>query len=343
MEKDIIYKEYEEYYPTLLKCMHRLHMYIYKLLYEESMPVLASRIKSVQSLSYKIEHEKLELKTILENRDTIGLRVICLSSSKVKDVVKLIETNLNSIEIKDTQTRLGEDRFGYSSTHIIIRLNENDSENIKESPEEDYKELWVEIQVRTYAQHIFADLSHKYSYKSSKYIPPEIKRPLFRIAALSEVADNEINQFEEARLKYIHDYKPTDDNAINIESLKIYFSTRFEDFRNIGPQEDYEGIVKDLDHFGIKTIRDLNLLVDKHFSEFREIELRRLDYLKQRLGPKIKSYEGLVKNNYIYSYVGTIRGILELEFKEVWDKYYVDALQKPTFEKIRKMLGQVDE
>jgi hypothetical protein len=62
-------------------------------------------------------------------------------------------------------------------------------------------ELCAEIQVRTVLQHAWAAIDHRLNYKRANEIPVELKRQLFRISALLEVADD---QFESVRLAAEH-------------------------------------------------------------------------------------------------------------------------------------------
>lgn len=341
MDKDQIYLEYNANFQKLLDCMARLNLFLYKQLHKEfsdSMPILTSRTKSVQSLAFKIEQMESSPTSILEIHDIIGIRIICLTESVVKEIVQLIPSMLNIEEVKDTRIRLGENQFGYTSIHLIGKMISEDSEKIRTDTEEDFVGLKYEIQVRTYAQHIFADLAHKYSYKSGKYIPSNIKRPLFRVAALSETIDEEINRFEQERKSYLESRPANSDELINIENLRTFLSSKLEQFRSIGEQEDYEGVIRDLKEFEIKRIPDLENLIDKHYEDFRALELKRLEEFIQIVGKDNEMVRKFIDNNYIYSYVGTIRNILNQEFKTKWVEYKENAIDKPMWDLIKQKL-----
>ena len=342
METIQIYKEYKENSAHYWNCVLGINMFLTSKFYEDpnnDHPILSSRVKGSSSVVYKVEHSKSPITSITELHDLIGLRLICISESVVDEVSRRIQSWLNIIHIENTRTRLGEDQFGYSSVHLIGQVDQPLSDEISKYRPGIYVGLYFEIQVRTMAQHIFADLSHKYSYKSGKYIPGDIKRSLYRVAALSEVMDNEINGFEEAREKYLEDYKPDPKDEINIDSLRILLQRKFEPFRDKQQQEDFDGLMQDLDHFKIKSIPDLEALINKHYEAYRQHEIKTLHEGIAKYGqpPGIKD---LVDNNYIHSLVGAVRGILQQEFKGNWDTYSNEHVQIPMWAKIRAILKE---
>ncbi len=341
MTNEEVYREYNESFKHLLDCTSNLNMFLFKELQKAcpyAMPYISSRTKTVKSVAFKVEQMENPPDSILRIHDLVGVRIVCLTESIVEEVANLIPTLINIIDTKNTKIRLGEDQFGYTSIHLIGELTTEDSNRIRRSDAEDYSGLKYEIQVRTFAQHIFADLSHKYSYKSGKFIPSSIKRPLFRIAALSETIDQEINRFEEERTKYINDYKPDPEEQITLDNLKLFLTAKLEEFRNIEGKEDYDGLLRDLNHFEIKAIGDLDQLIDKHYAEFLKLEKRRLEQMIELAGEDNEFIAKFVEGNYIYSYVGTIRGILNQEFKTEWVQYKRDAIDGPMWDMIRDMI-----
>ncbi len=341
MTNEEVYKEYNESFNHLLACTSSLNMFLFTELqkvYPNAMPYISSRTKTVNSVAFKVEQMENPPNSILRIHDLIGVRIVCLTESIVQEVANLIPTLLNIVDTKNTKIRLGEDQFGYTSIHLIGELTTGDSNRIRRSDVEDFNGLKHEIQVRTFAQHIFADLSHKYSYKSGKFILSRIKRPLFRIAALSETIDQEINRFEEERTEYINDYKPDPEEQITLDNLKLFLTGKLEEFRNIEEKEDYDGLLRDLIHFRIKDIGDLDQLIDKHYDEFVELEKRRLNQMIELAGEDNEFIAKFVEDNYIYSYAGTIRGILNQEFKTEWVKYKKDAIDRPMWQMIRDVI-----
>lgn len=341
MTNEEVYKQYNGIFKLLLACTSRVYMHLYKELqkhYPNAMPYMSSRTKDVESVAFKVEQMEIAPRSLIEIYDLIGIRIVCLTESIANEVANLIPKLLNIVDTKDTKIRLGEDQFGYSSIHLIGKLTKDDSNKIRNSEDEEFIGLKFEIQVRTFAQHIFADLSHKYSYKSGKYIPGNIKRPLFRIAALSETIDEEIGRFQEERKNYINQYSPDQKEQISIDNLKLFLSNKFEIFRNIENKEDYDGLVRDLNHFGIKTIGDLDQLINKHYKEFLRLEERDLSQMIEIAGKDNAMIQKFIESKYIYSYVGTVRGILNQEFKSEWVKHKRNTIEPQMWKMINEML-----
>jgi putative GTP pyrophosphokinase len=62
-----------------------------------------------------------------------------------------------------------------------------------------YADIRAEIQVRTALQHAWSAVHHKLEYKSSTEAPPELRRRLFRLSALFELADEQFSELRDAR------------------------------------------------------------------------------------------------------------------------------------------------
>lgn len=341
MTSEEVYKNYQVLFKRLLACTSRINMFLYKKIqeiYPNSMPYISSRTKTEKSVAFKIEQMTESPDSILFLHDLIGIRIVCLTETIVSEFATLIPTWLNIIYTKNTKIRLGEDQFGYTSIHLIGEITADDNSKIRQPVDDDFTGLKYEVQVRTFGQHIFADLSHKYSYKSGKFIPSNVKRPLFRIAALSETIDQEINRFEEERQKYIDRYTPDPEELITLDNLKLFLNEKLGELRNHEDKEDYDGLLRDLNHFGIKAIGALDGLVDKHFTDFLKLEQRRLKEIIEMAGEDNEFIQKFVQRKYIYSFVGVIRGILNQEFKTEWVEYKQEVIDKPMWELIRKMV-----
>lgn len=337
----------EKEFDKFLKASSDLYMNLYNLFQkelDESKPFLESRVKSTKSVAYKVDQLKNPPKHVSELHDIIGLRCICLTPDIVDKTVELIESQFNITNVYNTKTRLDDGQFGYSSTHLIGKISSNDNEKINKDKKYNYENLQFEIQVRTLSEHIFAALSHKNSYKTGKYINSEIKRPLFRIAALSEVIDNEINNFEKARKAYIEEYAVNEEEKINIDNLKLILPTLLDTKRNIDDFEPYDDLARDLQAFNVKSIEDLKDLVEKNFKNFRQFELKKIGELKERLTKQPNEIlQKLVDRNFLYGYVGTIRGIMNQEFKTEWDQYNQNVVQKEMWAKIIELAESFKE
>lgn len=347
MTTDEVYDQMDKEFSRMLKSKWAIRMHLYKIFQKAmpyTIPFIESRIKTTKSVAYKVEQLKSPPKSIIDIHDIIGIRFICLTPKIVEEVVQIIKSELTINKEYNTKTRLDETQFGYSSIHLIGKISKEDNEIINEEKEYDFEGLKYEIQIRTISEHIFAALSHKNSYKTGKFIKSEIKRPLFRIAALSEVIDNEIENFEEARNKHIEAENLDPNDQISIENLMLFLPKIIDSKRDTGLNEPYDDLVRDLFAFNIKSLKDLGELVKKNYKEFRRLELKKIEVLKSKLKEKHNdNLQNLVVQNFIYGFTGTIRGIMNQEFKTEWQKYNEEYVQKPMWEKLRQMAEQLSE
>lgn len=126
--------------------------------------------------------------------DLIGLRIICLYSSDVEPVRRVLEQNFDILEITDKSqaVEMEEGLFGYKGLHLDLKL----SENRRALPEYSrFCDFRFEVQLRTIIQDAWSVLDHKIKYK--KNIPHELKRRINRLAALFELADQEFLNIRE--------------------------------------------------------------------------------------------------------------------------------------------------
>jgi hypothetical protein len=122
---------------------------------------------------------------------------------------------------------LASDQFGYRSVHYIARLTPARSKLIEWRL---YSQIPAEFQVRTSLQHAWAAVSHKLDYKSVQEGPAPMRRKLFRLSALFELADEEFaalrDQREATLTAYREDVKQgrLEDVPIDTSSLAAYWN-----------------------------------------------------------------------------------------------------------------------
>jgi ppGpp synthetase/RelA/SpoT-type nucleotidyltranferase len=145
-----------------------------------------SRTKSIDSILRKlILKPEYTYDSLL---DLVGVRVIVRYVHEVKQVSELVAGLFNCSEADDKAVRLAEDGVGYLSIHREARLKAADAE-IERYPATQFR---AEVQMRTLAQHLWAEMSHDTFYKTDeRAISSELKRRINLMAGLLEVADNE--------------------------------------------------------------------------------------------------------------------------------------------------------
>lgn len=151
--------------------------------------LLESRTKDVTSFRDKVARtSKAYRDPLSEVTDLCGLRVIAYYQDQVDAIGKLIATEF----LVDNENSLVHSasgaEFGYKSSHFIIRLKQ-DRGGLREWY--GLSGFTAEIQVRTVLQHAWAAISHKLQYKREEDVPQILKRKLFRLSALFEIADDE--------------------------------------------------------------------------------------------------------------------------------------------------------
>jgi hypothetical protein len=87
--------------------------------------------------------------------------------------------------------------LGYYGQHFDVSLHEGDARRISEEGHS----LRCEVQVHTRAHNLWADFSHDVTYKSPTKLPDEVVRRVYRIVALLDLVDSEIQASRDAAVK----------------------------------------------------------------------------------------------------------------------------------------------
>jgi ppGpp synthetase/RelA/SpoT-type nucleotidyltranferase len=150
---------------------------------------IQTRTKSIDSVL-----KKLLLKsqyTYESLPDLVGVRVVVRYIPEVRRVSDIVARIFACTDADDKSVRLAEEGVGYLSIH---RLRPGDRDLGAYPP----NRFHAEVQMRTLAQHLWAEMSHDSFYKSSEgAIRPELKRRTNLMAGLLEVADTEFARLNE--------------------------------------------------------------------------------------------------------------------------------------------------
>jgi len=207
------------------------------------------RAKEIHSLVKKL----LKGKHTYENLpDKAGARCVVRYLSDVESVIASVGRLFVCSEPDSKLDRLKEDRLGYISTHVEVRLKSDDPQSQTYPPEH----YCAELQIRTLAQHVWAEMSHSTVYKDEESIArlPDsmnIKRRVNLMAGLIEVADREFDRLNReiqvdppaAIYKALerHYYKLTvkqPDTALSLQIIKLLMSLYEGDVYQITQQID---------------------------------------------------------------------------------------------------------
>ena len=185
---------------------------------------VTARAKDVQSLADKLKRRP-RYESLADVPDLVGVRVVARYQIDVRVVCELLADEFRVVE--DVVHGAEEaDAFGYASRHLIVELTEPRSD----LPEwHAFRGVHAEIQVRSILQHAWASISHGLDYKSDSAVPQEVRRQLFRVAALLETGDELFDDFrrrvEALRLTYTEDVSKDEWRALplNLDSLRAAY------------------------------------------------------------------------------------------------------------------------
>ncbi len=166
-----------------------------------------SRIKRPESVLDKIirkpEHynDLQPLNALRSMHDVLGGRIVTYFVSDLALIDKAVRSD-QSLEINpddppvaylDRQVlkRLGIDHFtrieerpsGYTSLHYVVRFRE---------AVDDVERTWFELQVRTLAEHVWAEVQHILGYKAGTHVPLFVNRQLQLLSRSQAVFDEEL-------------------------------------------------------------------------------------------------------------------------------------------------------
>jgi ppGpp synthetase/RelA/SpoT-type nucleotidyltranferase len=178
-------------------------------------PVIQGRAKTLESFAEKIIRPgKNYTEPLKQLTDLCGVRFIVHTLDEVDRTENILEQyfNIDRSNSEDKKEKLEYHQFGYLSRHFIIQLKEavildsfTDAKELQE-----LRNLKAELQVRTLAQHVWADVYHELGYKNEFQLPVRWEREFARIAAQLENCDRgfldikrDISSFESNFGKYM--------------------------------------------------------------------------------------------------------------------------------------------
>lgn len=245
----------------------------------EHIPYLnvTSRAKDLESYTQKAQKDKYD-NPIKQIKDMAGIRVIAYVESDVEKISKKVEEEfqIDWEESVNKSSIMDVDRFGYRSNHYVAKLSEMRC-NLPEF--RTYKDLWFEIQIRTILQHAWAEIEHDRNYKMKGINLPnekDIKRRFYLLAGILESTDREFNSIVSDINQYAKEVsKDTKEGNIDIqinavslkEFLLIKFSKEIEDGKIIPEFGESDIIFKEINDYGIETLRELDDLIQKLIQE----------------------------------------------------------------------------
>jgi ppGpp synthetase/RelA/SpoT-type nucleotidyltranferase len=297
-------REFEIIRPTYERCRVKITSLIKELISESNIDIVSieSRTKEIESFEEKTSRPEKNYKDPLkEITDLCGIRIITYYTEEIYKIAELLETEFEvDLENSIDKTKMNSpDKFGYLSLHYVIKLGEKRNELIEWKA---YKDLKFEIQIRTILQHSWAAIDHKLRYKTKGEIPSILKRKIYRLSALLELADEQFLSIKKETESLQNDIDTSIDSGnlkieINALSLESFLNSNLkvdkiieiasncgymtdEEENDYGP-ETYQYFIQRLitiiNKSSIKSIEDLDKLLN---SDTDKIKKAFIDFLK---------------------------------------------------------------
>lgn len=267
-----------------------------------------SRVKSWASIEEKLQRKALGLSNIFDLEDLVGIRLILLFKTDLEKVLSLIRNNLKVVSEEDTFTRLGEAEFGYQSQHLIVQLPKAWASLPTLASLDN---IFVELQVRTLAQHMWAAASHKLQYKQKAGVPPPLRRTINRISALLETVDLEFERVLEERHDYmLESLSMEQDQQLNVDNLASLLVELLPPENKV-EHENYSDLLSDLAQLGVLTIQNLREVIERNKSV---IEAAEMEMLRENLNKEDPMVTERLLKGVFFAHVGLVRQALYEEF-----------------------------
>jgi len=279
---------------------------------------IQNRAKRWPSIANKIAQGRFSIKeSVLELQDLAGLRIILLFKSDVEKVASLIEEKFQVVRKYNTGDRLADNEFGYSSIHMVITLPDAWFQVPLMS---DFKNLNLEIQIRTLSQHSWAEASNIFQYKQEQNVPKPLKRTISRISALLETIDLEYERLLEERQSYTNVVKELDDipsdSTLNADILNSILVTYLP--KRNRSHDDLSSLSELLQELWLKEIKTKGTLIElikENLSRVLEEDKKAvLTSLKLKSeGPFPNSQDERLNKGVYFTHIGLIRTMLNLK------------------------------
>ena len=259
---------------------------------------IIGRVKTVESLEGKVKRKNYS--NLAEITDLCGIRIITYFSDDVDKIAELISQEFE-VDVENTiDKRKSEDptKFGYVSLHYVVSLKEENSSPILYSR---FKNMKLELQIRTVMQHAWAEIEHDLGYKSKEDIPNQYRRQFARLAGLIELADDNFLQLKNNIINYeqeIREKLPTSKKELPIDSSTLMtYVTEDQNYiellntiKSLDADIDFNidfninssslsTVVQRVKKLGLKTIGDIDELLERYKDIFLRISAIEMDII----------------------------------------------------------------
>lgn len=172
----------------------------YKITDYELLPEVQFRTKELLSIIKKVKKKQTQKEYSYHHlKDKLGIRIICSFQEEMAVIDEFLRDYFTILDVEYKQENLDFDKLDYVSNHYDAKINLDINEFKKHSSLANYV---FEIQVRTLNQHAWSNTAHSLSYKQEKDLPSNLKRKVYRLLSLYELADDEFSSVNKALKEY---------------------------------------------------------------------------------------------------------------------------------------------
>jgi ppGpp synthetase/RelA/SpoT-type nucleotidyltranferase len=279
---------------------------------------IESRIKKWPSILLKLDRLAESWDDAGQIWDLIGLRFIFLFTEEAAQACSLIDKNFKVIDRRNVGKKLLPNEFGYQSIHFTVRLL---PEWLNVPSLRNYSAFQAEMQVRTLAQHNWAVASRLLQYNDQSNAPPSVQRSLYRVAALLEIVDLELERVHKERDAYKEQIAADSfEQSLNVDLLEAILDSYLPESHRI-PTDDYATLLVDLNSCRIKNGTGVIALIDKRIKQALENDAMAVK-AAQMGDATYEDDPARLKEGVFYSHVGLMQNILNLEFGVDWRNTY---------------------
>ncbi len=244
----------------------------------ELMPEIQYRTKDLLSIIKKVKKKQSQKEYSYHHlKDKLGIRIICSFQEDMKIIDEFLREYFTIVDVEYKQENLDFNKLDYVSNHYDARINLNINEFKKHYNLANYI---FEVQVRTLNQHAWSNTAHSLAYKQEKDLPSNLKRKVYRLLSLYELADDEFSSVNKALKEYrdnhaytllrqlegkFYKYAKIDfDREISLNTLSVVLSYYEND--NIANQA-----INEIDSFILDNEKKIKRIFDENRNRFCEI------------------------------------------------------------------------
>nr|WP_299167244.1 hypothetical protein [uncultured Allomuricauda sp.] len=290
-------KEYSLARPLYESFQLKLTELLKELIKESEIEIVSieSRTKTIESYKEKINRPDKNYKDPINDiTDLCGIRIMTYYTEDIYKIAELIESEFAIDDDKSVDKTMvnSPDKFGYQSLHYVLSLGKKRDKLVKWRK---YKAFVAEIQIRTILQHSWAAIDHKLRYKTKGEIPSVLKRKIYRLSALLELADEQFLSIKNATSKLNFEIEDSiEKGELNIEFNNLSLHSYIKDNSkissivgqaiDIGYLEDpeiglsiedtyevfYTRLIATLNESSLENIKDLDNFLDNNKKVVKE-------------------------------------------------------------------------